>query len=801
MARPSRFPRIRKLLLVGLGVGSLSLIAAGIPAALMAQEWAAEGILLADAHANYNVSHPGWSFPARLRTAPVPVDQPSPQLTAEAVARGYAEDCKNTGPGEYCRRTNIVIPRLGPNGAAATELEPIEFGWILGPDAELRVHLPLSDAPKLLTDAIIATEDRDFRTHGGVNWSAMARALLVNAQQGGYTQGASTLTMQVVRNLSQQKEKTATRKVREMVLAMAIDDHLGKDGILQMYLDAPYLGQWGNISICGFEAAALHYFRKHATELTLGEAATLAGILPAPGRYSPDSHPAEAKERRDHVLRGMAEVFGYDVSAALAEPIVTLSPSALPNRFPSYYSAARTWLEQNVDPAILYGSGLVITVGMDVHAQTEAEAMFPAKMKYFEGLIGQKRPDAHLESAGVLLDASTGLMRAIYGGSDASSISFNRATQAWRQPGSSFKPVVYAMAFEEKNPDGTARFTAASAEPNSPRLFKTPQGNWNPRNVGGEYTDTACLAQGLAWSQNIATASLLADMGGTTDAPKKLIAFAKKMGFDATKFPVEMGLSLGQGEVTPMQMAEFQAIVSNGGLKVAGTPVAHAEDAGGKVRIAPPVAGGRVLTAEGAALTRELERLVIDVGTGGAARGAGGEAGYQGPAMGKTGTTDKERDLWFVGATPRYAMVVWVGYDVPTPLGVAASDLAAPLWGWWMRRVTKDEGTPPQWPDTPKIVHQSVCTWTGQRGNSTCHYISAPFLPGTEPRGGCPVSHPPPDPEAIELDADGNPIVKPAHESLWKKLAREKAEADGTLPPAPKPSSPAPAGPDDAGLE
>ncbi len=765
-----------------------------MPCALVAREWAAEGIELADAHAHYDVSHPGWSFPARLRTAAVPLTTSPATLIAEAVARGYAENCKDTGPGEYCKRTSKVVPRSG------TELEPIEIGWIVGPDGELRVHLPLADAPKVLIDAIVAAEDRDFRTHDGVNWGAMVRALWVNTQQGGYAQGASTLTMQVVRNLSQQKEKTAARKAREMVLAMALDDHLGKDGVMQMYLDAPYLGQRGNLSVCGFEAAAEHYYGKHVGELTLGEAATLAGILPAPGKYSPDHHPDEAKERRDHVLRGMAEVFGYDVAQALAEPIATIAPPDLPDRFPSYYSAARAWLEQSVDPAILYGSGLVITVGLDVHAQTEAEAMFPAKMKYFEGLIGQKRPDGHLESAGVLLDVQTGLIRAVYGGSAASSITFNRATQAMRQPGSSFKPLVYAMAFEEKNADGTPRFTAASAEPNSQHVFKTPQGDWNPRNVGGEYTPLACLAQGLAWSQNIATASLLAEMGGTTEAPKKLIAFATKMGFDTSRFPVEMGLALGQGEVTPLEQAQFQAIVSNGGMKVTGTPVLRAVDAGGNERIPPPAPGERVLSPEGAALTRELERLVIDVGTGGAARGAGGEGGYPGPAMGKTGTTDKERDLWFVGATPRYAMAVWVGYDVPTPLGVAASDLAAPLWGWWMRRVTKDEGASPEWPDTPAITHHSVCTQSGKLGNATCHYISAPFLPGTEPKAGCQLLHPPPDPGQIELDPDGNPVVKPGHESLWKKLAREKAEADGTIPPS-APTKPAVPDPADDGLE
>ena len=196
-----------------------------------------------------------------------------------------------------------------------------------------------------------------------------------------------------------------------------------------------------------------------------------------------------------------------------------------------------------------------------------------------------------------------------------------------------------------------------------------------------------------------------------------------------------------------------------------------------------------MLSAEAAALTRELMRLVIDTGTGGAARGAGGEAGYPGPAMGKTGTTDKERDLWFVGATPRYAMAVWVGYDVPTPLGVAASDLAAPLWGWWMRRVTKDEGPSPDWPNIPEISHRYVCTVSGKAGNETCRGISAPFIAGTDVKGGCSIAHPPPEPETEALDADGKPIAH-GHESIWKRLAREKLEADGAVVPATAPPSP-----------
>ncbi|MFZ5475749.1 MAG: transglycosylase domain-containing protein [Myxococcota bacterium] len=769
--------KLRRLLAWAAGVAIVAIVAAAVPATIVYRKWAAEGVALAEQHRTHAVAHPGWSFPARVVTEPTPLTAPVKRLVSEAKARGYVEDCKEPGPGEFCGKAGKekVVPRVGD------ALEPVTLGWLIGPDGELREHLPLAEAPKHLVDAILASEDRDFREHGGVNFLAMIRAVWANAAEGSYAQGGSTLTMQVVRNLAQRREKTVLRKLREMALARGLDAHLGKDGVLQMYLDAPYLGQRGSLSVCGFRAAARHYFGKDAKDLTLAEAATLAAILPAPGKYAPDRFPDRAKERRDRVLDAMATVYGYDVAAAKAEPIATVPPEPLPERWPAYLSATRAWLEQNLSPEALYGAGLVVTVGLDVHAQEEAEKLFPAKMRYFETLIGKKRPGEPLQAAAVLLDTDTGLVRAVFGGTDVTATSFNRATQARRQPGSSFKPLVYALAFEQKNPDGTPKFDASHTEPNAPRVFKTAQGDWKPRNVGGEYSETVCLAQGLAWSQNIATAALLEEIGG----PKPLVAFAQKLGFDTSKFPEEMGLALGQAEVTPLEMAQFTAIVANGGHKVVGSPVISAVDAAGKARVAAPAAGEPVMSPEAAALTRELMRLVIDVGTGGASRGAGGDAGYTGQAMGKTGTTDSEKDLWFVGATPRYAMAVWLGYDQPTPLGVAASDLAAPLWGWWMHRVTKFEDPHPEFPAEPKLAKRWVCTITGKIAGPTCKGINAPYVSGRAPKAGCPVEHPPPPPEE-ELGPDGLP--KPKHESLWKKLAREateKAAAGGGPPKAP----------------
>lgn len=575
--------------------------------------------------------------------------------------------------------------------------------------------------------------------------------------------------MQVVRNWNQQKERTLTRKLREAVMAMAVDAHLGKDGVLQAYLDTPYLGQRGGLSICGFQAAAHHYFGKDAAELDLAEAATLAAILPSPGKLGPDRAPVLAKQKRDRVLETM-KTMGYEVDAALAAPVHTVPPGQLVERFPAYLSMVRAALEATLPMNVVQGAGLEVTAAIDLYMQIETEKLLPEKTRYLSTLVPKQSTDV-LQTAGIVLDVDTGRVRAVYGGEQASSTDFNRATQSLRQGGSAFKPVLYALALSLMK-DGKPRFTPASIEPNMPRVFKTPQGDWRPRNVAGEYSESAALAQGMAWSMNLVTAALLEDVGG----PRALIEFAAKAGFDVAHFPEEMGVGLGQGEVPPVAMAELAAMIAGGGRRVRAKPVLSVKDFRGIERWPEVQDEAQVLTPEAAAVTRELMRGVVDFGTGGAVRGAGG-AGYVGPMIGKTGTTDEEKDLWFMGATPRYASVVWMGYDRPARIGAAASDFAAPLWGWWMNKLTRPDGkTPPVFPAEPKLVRRAICSITGKLGGPGCHAIPASFVPGTQPKIACTGEHAP-DPIAEMLAGAREVNGKPVHESLWKRLAREKAEA------------------------
>lgn len=726
--------------------------------------WMRAGASLGREHLAYARAHQGFSFPAHVVTRAVAPTEVAPaRRVAEAKARGYRAECKQPGPGTFCEKALTVVPRSGAT------LEPLLLGVLLGEDQELRTHLPLAQAPQHLVDAILASEDRSFRTHRGVNFSALLRAAFANTREGQYAQGGSTLTMQVVRSLSQRTEKTLWRKLREAAQAMGLERAVGKDAVLQLYLDVPYLGQKGGTAVCGFQEAARHYFGVDAQALDLAQAATLVAILPGPGHLAPDRFPEACLQRRNRILNELGRLFHHDVTAALARPLGLSKPSPLPpERFPSYLQAVRLELERRLPKAVVYGAGLTVETGLDVVMQQEAEALFPAKLAAYAQLVAPQK-SGPLQAVGLALDAQTGAVRALYGGLSATATSFNRATQAHRQPGSSFKPLVYALAFSQRGADGAPRFTAASTEPNAPRLFKTPKGDWRPLNVGGESSVTACLAQGLAWSQNIATASLLEELGG----PAPLTAFAKEAGFDTTAFPQELGLALGQAEVTPLEMAQLAALIANGGQRVRGSTVLRAVDGAGKQLLSPEPAV-RVLSAEAAALTRELMRLVIDVGTGGAIRGVAGEAGYAGPAMGKTGTTDSEKDLWFVGATPTTAAVVWLGYDRPVRVGAAAADLAAPLWGWWLGRSARVDGLPlPDFSAQPALSKKPICTVTGKLPNETCAVINAPFLPGTAPKALCPTTHPPAVP--IEL--------LPGHESLWKRKAREAAEAAEAAPP------------------
>lgn len=715
-------------------------------------------------HLALKTTHPGWSFPGKLYSAPASLDLPKNRRIMHAKLRSYTAECPAVNAGSFCEKTGEVIPRGGtfPEGVQPSGLspkawtrplamEPIVLGPLIGTDAEIRFHVELDEVPPHLIAALLHSEDAEFYNHSGVNFLAFGRAIIANLQGGGYAQGASTITMQVVRNLTQERTKTIQRKLKEVLQALLLERILTKDEILQMYLDMPYLGQDGSFSISGFAAASQFYFQKELQDIDINEAAILVGILPAPAAFRPDKFPGRAQEKRDRVLR-LLQRAGWNVDKAITSPIPISSVSPLGKfQYPAFAQASISWLESNFETRQLYTTGLNVFTSLDIVAQSETERVFKEKLDLFMKTIGLSQ-NPSMQGASVLIDPKTGYLQAVYGGDISSPYDFSRATQARRQAGSSFKPLVYALAFSQTDENGEFIWRSFDTVLNERRTFPNTNG-WRPRNNGGKYSPVSTLAKGLTKSENIATASLLEQLGG----PTKLIDFANSLGFKTDHYPNEMGLALGQAEVTPLEMGCFVAMLANGGTQVHGLPVTHAIDRNGDNHVYVTALGGRILKEEAAALTRAIMRLVILQGTGGASRSANGEKGYTGNAFGKTGTTDQNKDLWFVGASPTYAGALWIGYDNPLDMRASSSDLAAPLWGWWMRAVHSGLTWEKDFHGV-ELKNRYVCDVSGQYRNATCNTMPIPTLPNQKPKGMCPHNHPAPDPN------------KPVYQNLWKRM-------------------------------
>ena len=774
---PRRWPRrLARIAAVGCAVAVVAAVAGWYAKVLPWYEPIRdETIDAVERHWALTTSHPGWSFPGEIYSASAPADLPLARRLLHARARGYVDACPPQRPGEICPTTGEVLLRGGrfPDGPQPPEpapwtrpraFEPISLGWLVGPDAELRAHLPRDNAPPHLIAALIASEDERFRTHVGVDLEGLVRAAWANWEAGHVTQGGSTLSMQLLRNLMSERDRSYARKLTEMARAIAADRHLGKDRVLQMYLDAPYLGQTGSFSVCGFEMAARYYFGVGAADLTLDQAATLVGILPAPAKFAPDQHPDLARQKRDRVLRRMAEL-GWDaaaIDAALAQPVEAIPHPLVPvEKHPTYLGATRDALLTVLPPEVVYGAGLQVYTALDPVVQARTEATLEAQTPFLDRVL-YGRGVGPLLSVGAIVDPSTGQLVAAHDTAQTDSAGFNRVTQMRRQAGSSFKPVVYALAFEP-GPDGQPRYRPTDTVPNVPRAFGTGADRWTPRNSNGWYMSQVTLARALATSANIAAANLMERLGGA-DA---VIDFADRVGFDTKGFPHEWGLSLGQAEVTPQEMARFVGTVLGDGKRIDASPVVVAFDAFGRERYRGSLPQTQAISPDAATYTRELMRLVVTTGTGWSVHGRHGVDGYHGDIVGKTGTATDDRDVWFIGGTPQYAGAVWVGYELPANVGGHASEVAAPLFGWWMDAI--HDGLPPPTFDQDGVTRRYVCAGTGLAANASCPIIQMPFLHGETVKGACGVTHdpselappPPKDPNAAVPGATPAPVPAP----------------------------------------
>jgi penicillin-binding protein 1A len=699
------------------------------------------------------------------------------------------------------------ITRTLPTLDAVVEYHPPVVSQVFSDDgtligefyAEKRYLVPIDHIPMMVRQAFIAAEDEEFYQHQGIDVVSMMRAFLNNVVVGTKAQGASTITQQVVRALLLTRTKSYERKIKEIILALRLERELSKDEILGLYLNHIYLGSGAH----GVAAAAREYFGKELPELTLAEAALLAGLPQAPSNYSPFQHWPRAKARQRYVLTRMYDanfISRAERDAALMQPIELASRKGGNFRAAAYFvEQVRRDLEGRLGYNGLYELGLRVYTTVNLDMQRAAEAALRAGLddlaerhaayrdafrtlepeqreqflrqqhlqvhdgtldpsRSYDALVtslrgatarvqvgpiagelipdadGEKLPDLQLndlvhvrvaegdgngqkflldpappiEGALVAIEPRTGFIRAMVGGYDFDRSRFNRVTQARRQPGSAFKPLVYAAALDRN-------FTMGSVVIDEPIFFQTAGKVWSPQNFEKKYFGPTTLHTALVQSRNVVTVKVANAIG-----VRYVVKYLKRFGFTGT-FEPNLSIALGSAELTPMELALAFTTFANGGMRPTPISVREITDTSGRVleRNDPAVTEG--IPAPTAFLITNVLQDAVKHGTGKRADGLGR------PVAGKTGTTNDQTDVWFVGYTPQLLAAVWVGFDAKRSIGKreTGGKVAAPIWKSFMDVATKGM------PIEDFAMPDGISCFSPGEGSRECYKRGS--YPGNEP--------------------------------------------------------------------
>ncbi len=527
---------------------------------------------------------------------------------------------------------------------------------------ENRQVVPLSKISPYFIKAVIATEDPNFYNHRGLDFYGIARAAIKNFAYGRVVEGGSTLTQQLAKNLFLTKKKALTRKLAEAILAVQMERRYTKEEILEMYLNQVYLGH----NTYGIESAANLYFNKHASELTLAESAMIAGIIRGPELYSPYRNLKGAKLRQIDILNKMIGHHLADEKEAKLAAAVALNffPQNLKMRgeiAPYFISHV---LQELTD---LYGQEMVYHGGLRVYTTLDTSMQFAAEKAVSEFIKNEGPKYKFTQGALLSIDPTTGYIRAMVGGADFLESKFNRATQAKRQPGSSFKPFVYTAAIEQ----GLMPYTMLQDAPTTFKVWVNkwnPDGTWTPQNFDGKFQGAVTMRTALEKSLNIPAVKLL-EIVGIPNA----ISVAQKMGITSRLEP-SLSLALGASEVTLLEMTSAYGVLANQGIRVEPAAIVKIESRDGVVLYQNKIVERRVLDPNVAA-------IMVDMMRGGISRGTGYRANIGRPAAAKTGTSQDFKDAWFIGFVPQLVTGVWVGNDDNTPMkGVAEVGVCPRIW-------------------------------------------------------------------------------------------------------------------------
>ena len=618
---------------------------------------------------------------------------------------------------------------------------------------EKRRLTPLNEIPENLKKAVIATEDTNFYFHYGFSPRGIIRALINNTffRKSRGIQGGSTLTQQLSKTIFLTKERTISRKIKELIMSIQLERNFSKDEILELYLNQIYFGN----GAYGIDAASKIYFSKSPQELTLAEAALLAGLVKAPNYYSPFKNPEQAKKRRKTVLDRMLTVgfiYENDYKNALNETIPTEKPPIASNICPYFVEYVRLQLEPVFGEDMIYRGGLSVYTTLDADYQKAAEAALESNLSEIEkdpafvsNLARQQKSSSTIQGAILATDVKTGGILAMVGGRDFKTSQFNRATQAMRQPGSSFKPIIYTAALEsgfkatsilEDTPlvylnDGRDWYLASKTTDFlltlDHKTLSDPMKVWVPQNYKNKYHGLVSFRQALEQSMNSVSIRIL-----ETVTPPKAIDYARRMGITSPLINT-LSLALGSSDVTLYEMVRAFGTLANYGIKTKPYAVIKVEDRDGRILLENLPEEEETLSAATCFVITHIMKGVLERGTAQNAKISGLEA------AGKTGTTNDNTDAWFIGYTSSVVCGVWVGFDDKTRIGygMTGGRVSAPIWrDFFQKIISAGKIELPTFFPVPKgVVLAGIDPTTGMlaTGGESGSFVEA-FLAGTEPK-------------------------------------------------------------------
>ena len=620
--------------------------------------------------------------------------------------------------GAWREPTSIVTAAFGKPREV---MKVYGVGWRVTPPVDLR------SLPAHVPNAFIAAEDVRFRSHPGLDPIGMGRAFFANIRAGGVAQGGSTIPQQVVKARFLSLERTWTRKITEILLAIALDWSLSKDEILSIYLNEIYLGHSRGRPILGVDEAAHFYFNKPPSQLRVDEAALLAGMVRAPNRDTPEKRPEVARRRRDAILAVMRDR-GW-ITRDLFEGAIRRSIDlgrrgyvAQP-RFPFYLRALRADLVRQIGVAPLQQGGLVITSEIDPGAQEAAERAARRGAQQLEARYSWIRAQSRqepLEVAILSVDPRTGGIRALVGGTDFNRSPFDRTTNMRRQPGSAFKTFAFLAAIVSK------RVTPASLLLDAPvQIRLAGEKTWEPHNYDERHRGRVTVREAFEESLNVPTVRLAQHIG-----VRSVVRTATRFGF-SEDFDAVPALPLGVTEVSMRELTAAYTPFPNLGIRVEPYILREATNRVGKTLYTHKPSSKRVVDASSAYVMHSLLRGVVRRGTASRLKRYGLDY-----VAGKTGTTNDYRDAWFVGYTTDLVTTVWVGYDRGLPLRLSSAEAAIPVWGSYMSAVDLDEKGPAP---PAGVTFRDIDPESGMLWRSGCPGpIREVFLDGTAPTRHCP---------------------------------------------------------------